>query len=75
MPLHVDEQHGRHSVGSLAELISHEPFRDELHASESNLSAPQAVEAGAIVREAVLARTDAAKSQLMGDGATWGAAR
>ena len=75
MPLHLDEQHGGHSVGSLAELLSHEPLRDDSPASESELSALQAVKAGAIVREAMLAQTDAASSQRMGDGATWGAAR
>jgi hypothetical protein len=65
MPLHVDEQHGRHGVGSLAELISNEPLRGESHVSESDLSALQAVEAGEIVREAVIARTDASRSQHM----------
>ena len=42
----------------MTELILHEPLTDESHASESELSAEQAVEAGEIVREAVLARTD-----------------
>jgi len=65
LPLHVDEQHGGHSVGSMAELISHESLREEAHASESDLSALQVVEAGKIEREAVLARTDASRSQRM----------
>jgi hypothetical protein len=38
LTLHVDEQHGGDGVGSLAELISNEPLRDESHASKSDLS-------------------------------------
>lgn len=49
----------------MAELISNEPLRDESHALASELPAEQAVEAGEIVREAVLARTDASRSQRM----------
>jgi len=37
----------------MAELFSNEPLRDESYVSASELSVPQAVEAGAIVREAV----------------------
>ncbi len=43
----------------MAELISNEPLRDESHASESELPTVQTVEAGSIVREVVIARTDA----------------
>ena len=43
----------------MAKLISHEPLKDESHASESELPALQAMEAGAIVCEALSARTDA----------------
>jgi hypothetical protein len=39
MPLHVNEQHRVLGVGSLAELILHEPLRDESPASESELPA------------------------------------
>ncbi len=49
----------------MAELISHEPLRDDSQASASELIAEQAVEAGEIVREAVLARTDTARNQRM----------
>ena len=65
LPLHVDEQHGGHSGGSLAELISQKPLRDDSHASASDLSVLQALETVEIVREATLARTDAARSQRM----------
>ena len=65
MPLHVDEQHRVLGVGSMAELILHEPLRDESHASESELPAEQTMEAGAIVREAMLARADTSRSQRM----------
>src|SRR2546430_1380988 len=49
----------------MGELITNESLWDELHASARDLSALQTVEAGVIVREAVLARTDAARSQHM----------
>jgi hypothetical protein len=49
----------------MGELITNEPLWDESHASAIDLSALQAVKAGVIVREAVLARTDAARSQRM----------
>jgi hypothetical protein len=61
----VDEQHGLHGVGSMTELILNEPFTDESHASESELSAEQAVEAGEIVREVVRAQTDVTRSRHM----------
>jgi len=85
IPIHVDEQHERHGVGSLSEVISNEPLRDESHASESELPALQTLEAGEIVREAVIARTDAGSEPAHGSprrwlmrmvsGATWGATR
>lgn len=85
MPLHVDEQHRGHGVGSIAELILHEPLRDESPASESKLPAEQTVEAREIVRQAVIVRTDAGSEPAygppsrwlmrMGGSATWGAAR
>ncbi len=63
VPLHVDKQHGGHGVGSMAELIPNKLRRDDSHVSEGKLPAEQTVEAGAIVREAVPARTDASSSQ------------
>jgi hypothetical protein len=69
----------------MPELISNEPLRDESHASESELPALQAVEAGEIVREAVIARTDVGSESVHGSprrwpmrmvrGATWCAVR
>src|SRR5258708_20663462 len=65
MPLHVNEQHRVLGVGSMAELILHEPLRDESPASESELPAGQTMAAGAIVREALLARTHPSRSPRM----------
>jgi hypothetical protein len=45
----------------MTELILHVPLTDESHASESELSAEQAVEAGEIAREALLARAESGK--------------
>ncbi len=47
----------------MAELISHEPLKEDSHVSESELSALQAMEEEANVREAVSARTDASRRQ------------
>ena len=58
-------------MGSMAELISHESLRDDSHALESELSALQAVEAGEVVREAVLARTDAGSEPAHGSPSRW----
>jgi len=41
----------------MAQLISLKPLKDDSHASESELSALQAMEAGEIVRQAMSART------------------
>jgi hypothetical protein len=38
--------------------VSNEPLRDESYASDSELPAVQRVEAGSIVREVVIVRTD-----------------
>ncbi len=65
MPLLVDEQCGRSGVGSLAELLSNEPLRDDSSASESELPVEQTVETREIVRQAVIVRTDASRSQRM----------
>src|SRR5215469_8579473 len=46
-----------------AELISHEPLRDDSYASESDLSALQAVEAEAIMCEAESAQIDTSRGQ------------
>jgi hypothetical protein len=62
LPLHVDQQQGGYAVGSMAKRISHKPLREEALASESELPAEQTVEAGEVVHEAVLARTDASSS-------------
>jgi hypothetical protein len=48
MPIHLDERHRLHSVGSMPELISIEPLGDESHDSESVLRARQIVEVGGL---------------------------
>jgi len=55
----------------MAELISNEPLRDESRATESELSALQAVEAEAKVREAVSARTDAGSEPALDSSSGW----
>src|SRR6266700_7955503 len=55
----------------MAELIPHKPFKDDSHASERELPAGQAVEAGAIMREAVSARTDAGSESAHDSPSRW----
>ncbi len=55
----------------MAELILHEPLKDDSHASESELPALQTVEAGAIVREAVSAQTDTGSESAHGSPSRW----